>query len=142
MIQLKSLGAFRRRAMITDYRRSDLETLASGRIDSRRVPADFCREKWAVRGVDGALIAAGSGKGRGAFRARSLQRISDGCSSEMLDTIFPRLQNLTAHVAVTRNGQLVGLMTMDNIGSHTHSSALKLPKEIVAVEFKTRSRMH
>ena len=44
-------------------------------------------------------------------------------SSQMLDTIFPRLQNCQCHtMPVTRNGQLVGLMTMDNIGEFIQSA--------------------
>jgi signal-transduction protein with cAMP-binding, CBS, and nucleotidyltransferase domain len=60
-----------------------------------------------------ALAKGGEGPAVSEVMQRDFQMAD---SSEMLDTILPRLQNCQCHtLPVTRNGQLVGLMTMDNI---------------------------
>ena len=75
-----------------------------------------------------ALAKGGEGFSVGAVMQRDFQMAD---SSEMLDTIFPRLQNCQCHtLPVTRNGRLIGLMTMDNVGEFILiQSALKALQE-------------
>jgi len=125
MTQLKSaLGGIPiGRAMITDYR-----TLSPGDSLGRAVELtlagsqqDFpVEENGRVAGVLTradllqALAKGGEGLSVSEVMQREFQMVD---SSEMLDTIFPRLQNSQCHtLPVTRNGRLVGLMTMDNVG--------------------------
>ena len=125
MTQLKSaLGGIPiGRAMITDYR-----TLSPGDSLGRAVELtlagsqqDFpVEQNGRVAGVLTrsdllqALAKGGEGLSVSEVMQRDFQMVD---SSEMLDTIFPRLQNCQCHtMPVTRNGRLVGLMTMDNVG--------------------------
>jgi Zn-dependent protease/predicted transcriptional regulator len=111
------------RAMITDYR-----TLSPGDSLGRAIELtlagsqqDFpVEENGRVVGVltRADLLQALAKGGERLSVSEVMQRdFQMADSSEMLDTIFPRLQNCQCHtLPVTRNGQLVGLMTMDNIG--------------------------
>lgn len=125
MTQLKSaLGGIPiGRAMITDYL-----TLSPGDSLGRAVELtlagsqqDFPVEEngrvvgvLTSAGLMQALARGGEGLAVSEVMQRDFQMID---SSEMLDTIVPRLQECQCRtLPVTHNGRLVGLMTMDNIG--------------------------
>lgn len=125
MVQMKSaLGGIPvSRAMLTDFRTLSphdslaraIELILTGSqqdfpvVDNGRVAGVLTR---------GDLLSAVAQRGQGTLVADVMRRefqIAD--SFEMLETAFTRLQECECHtLPVTHHGQLVGLVTMDNVG--------------------------
>jgi Zn-dependent protease/predicted transcriptional regulator len=111
------------RAMITDYRslspqdsvRRAVELILAGSQQDFPVVSGQRVEGVLLRGD---LLAALAQRGQDAPVAEVMRRdfqVVD--SSEMLETAFARLQACNCHtIPVTHAGQLVGLVTMDNLG--------------------------
>jgi CBS-domain-containing membrane protein len=63
------------------------------------------------------LVTALSHRGRNAAVADSMRECPTAQASEMLETVFARLQHRDCHtIAVLEHGALIGLVTMDNVG--------------------------
>ncbi len=126
------------RAMITDFR-----SLSPGDSLDRAVELiltgsqqDFpVEEEGRVVGVltRSDLLKALASEGKNVLVSEVMQRdFQTVAPSEMLETGFARLQNCQCHtLPVVRNGKLVGLVTMDNVGEFMLiQSALKTWKGI------------
>jgi Zn-dependent protease len=85
----------------------------------------------------GDLLTALAKKGQGSPVADVMRRdVQVVDSSDMLETVFTRLQNSDYHtLPVTRNGQLVGLVTMENVGEFLMIQAALQRKVVPAVKF-------
>jgi Zn-dependent protease/predicted transcriptional regulator len=124
MVQMKSAlaGIPLRRAMLTHFRtlsptstlgdavdllltgsQQDFPVVANGRIEGMLTRSD--------------LVKALHERGRNAPVAESMRACPTVQASEMLETVFSRLQNRACHtIPVLDNGALIGLVTMDNVG--------------------------
>jgi Zn-dependent protease len=124
MVQMKSAlaGIPLRRAMLTHFRtlspastlgdavdllltgsQQDFPVVADGRIEGMLTRSD--------------LVKALPVRGRDAPVAESMRECPTAEASEMLETVFARLQSRDCHtIPVLERGALIGLVTMDNVG--------------------------
>ena len=124
MVQMKSglAGIPLRRAMLTHFRtltptstlgdavdllltgsQQDFPVVANGRIEGMLTRSD--------------LVKALPHRGRNARVSESMRECPTAQASEMLETVFARLQSRDCHtIPVLEHGALIGLVTMDNVG--------------------------
>jgi Zn-dependent protease len=124
VVQMKSAlaGIPLRRAMLTHFRtltptstlgdavdllltgsQQDFPVVANGRIEGMLTRSD--------------LVKALPQYGRNATVADSMRECPAAQASEMLETVFARLQSRDCHtIPVLEHGTLIGLVTMDNVG--------------------------
>ena len=124
MVQMKSAlaGIPLRRAMLTHFRtlepantlgdavdllltgsQQDFPVVAGGRIEGMLTRSD--------------LVKALPQRGRAAHVAGSMRECPTAEASEMLETVFGRLQSRECHtIPVVERGRLIGIVTMDNVG--------------------------
>jgi len=144
MAQMKSaLGGIPvSRAMLTDFRalspHDPLQRAMELILDGSQ--QDFpVVEGGSVVGVltRGDLLMSLAKKGQASPVADVMRRdVQVVDSSDMLERAFTRLQNSDCHMLpVTHNGQLVGLVTMENVGEFLMIQAALQKKMIPAVKF-------
>jgi Zn-dependent protease/predicted transcriptional regulator len=124
MVQMKSAlaGIPLRRAMLTDFRaltptstlgdavdvllsgsQQDFPVVRNGRVEGMLTRSD--------------LVKALTRSGRAAHVADNMRQCPTAEASEMLETVFGRLQGRDCHtIPVLDRGALIGLVTMDNVG--------------------------